>query len=74
MKMNLKDKVQYAIATATVAVLSSPAMADTGLMDTIKTELGGLKEGVIAIGVIAIGIGIAFATISIGKRGTKAVG
>ncbi|WP_269063102.1 hypothetical protein [Neisseria cinerea] len=43
-------------------------------MNTITTELGGLKAGVVAIGVIAIGIAIAFATIRVGKRGSGTVG
>lgn len=70
--MKLKNKAQYALAATTVAVLSSPVFAEgTTLMDTAKEELSGLKTGVLAIGAIAIGIAVAFATIAISKRGAR---
>ena len=69
--MKLKDKAKYALAATTVAVLSSPVLAEGTLMDTAKEELSGLKAGVLAIGAIAIGIAVAFATIAISKRGAR---
>lgn len=72
--MTLKKKAQYALATAAVTVMAAPAMADGSLMDTIKAELADLKAGVLAIGAVVIGIGIAFATIRVAKRGSNQVG
>ena len=72
--MKLKNKAKYALPTASVALLSAPAMADGSLLDTVKTEIGGLKEGVLAIGAIVVGISIAFALVRIGKRGANSVG
>ena len=71
--MKLKNKAKYALATASVALLSAPAMAEGTLLDTVKTEIGGLK-GVLAIGAIVVGISIAFALVRIGKRGANSVG
>ncbi|MDO1509887.1 MULTISPECIES: hypothetical protein [unclassified Neisseria] len=72
---NWKQKLQYAVAVATTTALPAIAMADeSDLLGTVKTELTGLKAGVLAIGVLAVGIGIAFATIRVGKRGSNAVG
>ncbi|WP_301818870.1 MULTISPECIES: hypothetical protein [Neisseria] len=73
--MNIMKKLKNAAVAATLAVASASAMAaDNQLLNTITTELGGLKEGVVAIGVIAIGIAVAFATIRVGKRGSGTVG
>lgn len=69
--MKLKNKAKYALAATTVAVMSSPVLAEGTLMDTAKEELSGLKTGVLAIGAIAIGIAVAFATIAISKRGAR---
>lgn len=75
--MNICRKygAKLAVVTAAPLALAAPAMAaDNELLNTITTELGGLKAGVVAIGVIAIGIAIAFATIRVGKRGSGTVG
>ena len=67
--------LKTAAAAASLAVLSAPAMAaDNEIVNAVTTELGGLKASVVAIGVIAIGISIAFATIRVGKRGSGSVG
>lgn len=67
--------LKTAAAAASLAVLSAPAMAaDNEIVNAVTTELGGLKASVVAIGVIAIGIAIAFATIRVGKRGSGTVG
>ncbi|PSJ79890.1 hypothetical protein [Neisseria iguanae] len=70
----LKRKAQTAVAAATVAVLASPVMAEGTLLETIKTEIGGLKEGVLSIGAVVVGISIAFALVRIGKRSANQVG
>lgn len=70
---NLKRKAQSALAATTVAVLSAPVMAETSLMESIKTEISGMKSEVLAIGAIVVGISIAFAVIRIGKRGANSV-
>lgn len=73
--MKIMKHLKTAASAATLAVVSAPAMAaDNELLNTITTELGGLKAGVVAIGVIAIGIAVAFATIRVGKRGSGTVG
>lgn len=73
--MKIMKKMKNAAVAGTVALASASAMAaDNELVNTITTELGGLKAGVVAIGVIAIGISIAFATIRVGKRGSSTVG
>ena len=67
--------LKTAAAAASLAVLSAPAMAaDNEIVNAVTTELGGLKASVVAIGVIAIGIAIALATIRVGKRGSGTVG
>lgn len=70
---NLKRKAQTALAATTVAVLSAPAMADTSLLTTVKDEISGMKAEVLALGVIVVGISIAFAVMRIGKRGANSV-
>lgn len=71
---NLKRKAQMALATVSIAALSAPAMAEeTNLLSAVKTELGGYKAEVLALGVVVVGIAIAFAVVRIGKRGANAV-
>ena len=73
--MNIMKKLKNAAVAGTLALASASAMAtDNELLNTITTELGGLKAGVVAIGVIAVGIAIGFATIRVGKRGSGTVG
>lgn len=73
--MKIMKHLKTAAAAASLAVLSAPAMAaDNEIVNAVTTELGGLKASVVAIGVIAIGISIAFATIRVGKRGSGSVG
>ena len=73
--MNIMKKLKNAAVAETLALASASAMAtDNELLNTITTELGGLKAGVVAIGVIAVGIAIGFATIRVGKRGSGTVG
>ena len=73
--MKIMKHLKTAAAAASLAVLSAPAMAaDNEIVNAVTTELGGLKASVVAIGVIAIGIAIAFATIRVGKRGSNSVG
>lgn len=55
--MKLKQKLKYAVAGASVAIMSLPAMAeDSALITAAKTELAGAKEGVSSIGVVVIGV------------------
>lgn len=70
---NFKTKAKTALAATTVAVLSAPAMADGGIIDTVKTEITGLKAEVIALGVIVVGIAVAFALMRVGKRGANSI-
>lgn len=73
--MKIMKHLKTAASAVTLAAVSAPAMAaDNELLNTITTDLGGLKAGVVAIGVIAIGIAVAFATIRVGKRGSATVG
>lgn len=65
---NLKTKLQYGLATVAVAAMTAPALADD-MMGAAKTELGGLKAGVLEIGAIVVGIAVAFAVVRIAKRG-----
>lgn len=69
---NLKNKAKAALAIATVSALSAPVMAE-GILDTVKQEITGYKAEIIALGVIVVGISIAFAVIRIGKRGANQV-
>lgn len=72
---NLKDKMYKGMAVVTMAVMPAIALAeDVNLLDTIKTEISGLKAGVLAIGVVVVGISIAFALTRVGKRGANSVG
>ena len=73
--MKIMKHLKTAAAAATLAVVSAPAMAaDNEILNSITTEVGGLKAGVVAVGVIAVGIAVAFATIRVGKRGSNSVG
>jgi len=73
--MNIMKKLKNAAVAGTLALASASAMAaDNEIVNAVTTELGGLKASVVAIGVIAIGISIAFATIRVGKRGSGSVG
>ena len=73
--MNIMKKLKNAAVAGTLALASASAMAaDNEIVNAVTTELGGLKASVVAIGVIAIGISIAFATIRVGKRGSNSVG
>lgn len=69
---NLKNKAKYAMATVAVSAMSAPVMAE-GILDTVKQEITGYKAEIIALGVIVVGISIAFAVIRIGKRGANQV-
>ena len=69
---NLKDKMYKGLAVATMAALPAIALAeDANLMQSATTEIGALKTGIIGFGVVVIGIGIAFATIRLAKRGVN---
>lgn len=68
----LKSKYYRGLAVATVAAMPVMAFAEeNSLLTQVKTELGGLKAGVLEIGAIVVGISIAFAIIRIGKRGSN---
>lgn len=55
--MNLKQKLKYAVAGASVAFMSLPAMAeDSALVTAAKAELAGAKDAVNSIGAVVIGI------------------
>jgi putative uncharacterized protein (fragment) len=55
--MNLKQKLKYAVAGASVAIMSLPAMAeDSALVTAAKAELAGAKDAVNSIGAVVIGI------------------
>lgn len=69
---HLKNKAKYALATVAVSAMSVPVMAE-GILDTVKQEITGYKAEIIALGVIVVGISIAFAVIRIGKRGANQV-
>ncbi|MDO5070549.1 MAG: hypothetical protein Q4D78_10255 [Neisseria zoodegmatis] len=72
---NLKDKMYKGMAVATMAAMPAIALADeSNLMEIVKTEIGGLKAAVLAIGGVVVGISVAFALIRVGKRGSNAVG
>lgn len=70
--MKLMNQVKRFGAKAAVVVASTAmpvaAFAADDLLATAGTELGGLKAGIIAFGVIVIGLAIALKTINIGTR------
>lgn len=60
---------QKAALAATAVALPALAMAnDSNLLQQAGTEIGALKTGIIAFGLIVIGIAIALATIGVAKR------
>lgn len=64
--MNLKQKLQYAVAGASVAVMSLPAMAeDSTLVTAAKTELASAKDGVSSIGAVVIGVAAAMVVVGL---------
>ena len=71
---NLKGKAKAAVAATAVAVMSAPAMAEDSVLTQVTTELSGLKAEVLALGVVVVGISIAFAVMRIGKRGANSAG
>lgn len=71
---NFKRNAQTALAAATVAVLSAPAMAEeTSILGAVKSEITGLKAEVIALGVVVVGIAVAFALMRVGRRGANSI-
>lgn len=64
--MNLKQKLQYAVAGASVAIMSLPAMAeDSTLVTAAKTELASAKDGVSSIGAVVIGVAAAMVVVGL---------
>ena len=64
--MNLKQKLQYAVAGASVAIMSLPAMAeDSALITAAKAEVSGAKEGVSSIGAVVIGVAAAMVVVGL---------
>lgn len=70
-KMN--QALKYGVALVTTTALPALAMAETSLLGTVKEEIGGLKAEVLALGVLIVGISVAFAVIRVGRRGTNAI-
>lgn len=68
--MNICRKYGQKVALAATSVaLPALAMAnDSNLLQQAGTEIGALKTGIIAFGLIVIGIAIALATIGVAKR------
>lgn len=64
--MNLKQKLQYAVAGASVALMSLPAMAeDIALVTAAKAELASAKDGVSSIGAVVIGVAAAMVVVGL---------
>ena len=64
--MNLKQKLQYAVASASVALMSLPAMAeDSALVTAAKAELASAKDGVSSIGAVVIGVAAAMVVVGL---------
>ena len=64
--MNMKQKLQYAVAGASVAIMSLPAMAeDSTLVTAAKTELASAKDGVSSIGAVVIGVAAAMVVVGL---------
>lgn len=64
--MNLKQKLQYAVAGASVAIMSLPAMAeDSALVTAAKAELVSAKDGVSSIGAVVIGVAAAMVVVGL---------
>ncbi len=66
----LKQKAQYAAAVAVTTALPAMAMADD-LTDGAVEALGGLKTGIVAVGVVAVTLAVAAVTISVIKSAIK---
>ena len=64
--MNLKQKLQYAVAGVSVAMMSLPAMAeDSALVTAAKVELASAKDGVSSIGAVVIGVAAAMVVVGL---------
>lgn len=64
--MNLKQKLQYAVAGASVVIMSLPAMAeDIALVTAAKAELASAKDGVSSIGAVVIGVAAAMVVVGL---------
>lgn len=64
--MNLKQKLQYAVAGASVALMSLPALAeDNALVTAAKAELASAKDGVSSIGAVVIGVAAAMVVVGL---------
>lgn len=64
--MNLKQKLQYAVAGVSVAIMSLPAMAeDNALVTAAKAELASAKDGVSSIGAVVIGVAAAMVVVGL---------
>ena len=66
----LKQKAQYAAAVAVTTALPAMAMADD-LPDGAVEALGGLKTGIVAVGVVAVTLAVAAVSISVIKSAIK---
>lgn len=70
--MSIKTKFQKAAAFVTVSALPVLAFAeDSGMVEAAKTELGGLKTGIIAVGAVAVALAVAAVSISVIKSAVK---
>ncbi|WP_448971397.1 hypothetical protein [Neisseria sp.] len=58
--------IKKALVAASVAVMSAPVFAED-LLSTASTEIGALKTGIVAFGVV-VGIAIAIVSIGLVKR------
>ncbi|RJX72805.1 phage coat protein [Vibrio sinensis] len=63
-------KIKNLVVGASLAVLGAPAFATAGALDSIwaAVDLSGISTQVIAVGVIAVGIAVAFKAITLAKR------
>lgn len=70
--MSIKTKFQQVAAFVTVSALPVLAFAeDSGMVEAAKTELGGLKTGIIAVGAVAVALAVAAVSISVIKSAVK---
>lgn len=65
---NWKQKLQYGVAVVTTTALPAIVMANESIDQAAKTELGGLKTAIVAIGAVVIGLAVASVSIGIIKR------
>ena len=64
--MNLKQKLQYAVAGASVAIMSLPAMAeDSAMVTAAKAELAIEKDGGASICAVVIGVAAAMVVVGL---------